>query len=77
LRKGALWQENISNRNNYDSWQGCGAPDIMKNAYKRATNLLDNHEPECLPQAGRDNLMYVAEQFERNHVAKSTPSPKF
>jgi len=66
LRAGALWEENVSNRHNYDAWMSRGAPDVMENAHKKVNSILETHQCEQLSQEVRKKLSELIEKFESN-----------
>ncbi len=64
LRKGALWEEQISNRRIYDTWKKEGGVDVMANAGEKAASILSAHQSKAPAESIQAEMKKLIKEFE-------------
>lgn len=58
------WYPRLFERNTYDGWQGQGSKPLSQRAAERVDQILEEHQPEPLPEATRQKLRAIVERAE-------------
>jgi trimethylamine--corrinoid protein Co-methyltransferase len=60
------WYPDVFERGNYDQWQGAGGKTLGQRAADRAVKILEEHQPESLPEGVAQAVRAVVERAERD-----------
>jgi trimethylamine---corrinoid protein Co-methyltransferase len=57
-----LWQPALFDRRRFEEWAAAGAEPLGKRLQEKTIALMEEHEPELLPVAAREEVDYILEQ---------------
>jgi trimethylamine--corrinoid protein Co-methyltransferase len=60
----SLSQSELIDRRNRTEWEAKGSKDIVEKSYEKAIDLLENYQPELLPEETRNELDRILEEAE-------------
>jgi len=65
-----LSQTHLFDRNNREEWEINGKPDSYASALARVNEILDNHQPEPLPDGATERIRSIVEEAEKEVSVK-------
>lgn len=61
-----IWQPALLNRQNYRDWQAAGGKTLTQVANEKVRDIIENYEPEPLPQDVQRKIKEIVERANRN-----------
>ena len=61
----SLSQTHLFDRSNREDWENKGRPESYIRALARAMDILENHEPEALPDSAVKQIRTIVEEAEK------------